>query len=90
MAALLYVSVFPFGVFFFCFFFSFFLDGDVPRGPSYGVYISQRIRFARESNHFADFNARNKTLTTKLLQQGIGIIIIGKFLFLSFIDDATN
>ena len=24
-----------------------FLDGDVPRSPSYGVYISQRIRFAR-------------------------------------------
>ena len=23
-----------------------FLDGDVPRSPSYGVYISQRIRFA--------------------------------------------
>ena len=24
-----------------------FLDGDVPRPPSYGVYISQLIRFAR-------------------------------------------
>ena len=24
-----------------------FLDGDVPRHPSYGVYISQLIRFAR-------------------------------------------
>ena len=24
-----------------------FLDGDVPRRPSYGVYISQLIRFAR-------------------------------------------
>ena len=24
-----------------------FLDGDVPRSPSYGVYISQLIRFAR-------------------------------------------
>ena len=24
-----------------------FLDGDVPRRPSYGVYISQHIRFAR-------------------------------------------
>ena len=23
-----------------------FLDGDVPRRPSYGVYISQLIRFA--------------------------------------------
>ena len=24
-----------------------FLDGDVPRSPSYGVYIFQLIRFAR-------------------------------------------
>ena len=24
-----------------------FLDGDFPRSPSYGVYISQLIRFAR-------------------------------------------
>ena len=37
-----------------------FLDGDVPRSTSYGVYISQLIRFARVSSHVADFNARNK------------------------------
>ena len=47
-----------------------FLDGDVPRSTSYGVYISQLIRFARVSSHVADFNARNKSLTVKLLQQG--------------------
>ena len=46
-----------------------FLDGDVPRRASYGVYISQLIRFARVCNHVADFNARNKCLTAKLLQQ---------------------
>ena len=33
-----------------------FLDGDVPRRPSYGVYISQLIRFARVSTHVTDFN----------------------------------
>ena len=32
-----------------------FLDGDVPRRPSYGVYISQLIRFARASSHVTDF-----------------------------------
>ena len=37
--------------------------------PSYGVYISQLIRFARVCNHVTDFNARNKCLTAKLLQQ---------------------
>ena len=47
-----------------------FLDGDVPCSTSYGVYISQLIRFARVSSHVADFNARNKSLTAKLLQQG--------------------
>ena len=47
-----------------------FLDGNVPHSTSYRVYISQLIRFARESSHVADFNARNKSLTAKLLQQG--------------------
>ena len=37
---------------------------------AYGVYISQLIRFARVSGRMADFNARNKSLTAKLLQQG--------------------
>ena len=46
-----------------------FLDGDVPRRVSYGVYISQLIRFAKVCNHVTDFNARNKCLTAKLLQQ---------------------
>ena len=47
-----------------------FLDGDVPRRPSYGVYISQLIRFARVCSHVVDFNTRNKCLTAKLLKQG--------------------
>ena len=46
-----------------------FLDGDVPRSASYGVYISQLIRFARVSIHVDDFNTRNKVLTAKLLRQ---------------------
>ena len=47
-----------------------FLDGDIPCATSYGVYISQLIRFARVSRHVADFNTRNKNLRTKLLKQG--------------------
>ena len=47
-----------------------FLDGDVPRRPSYGVYISQLIRFARACSHVDDFNTRNKCLIAKLLKQG--------------------
>ena len=50
--------------------FPFFFYGDVPRSTSYGVYICQLIRFAWVSSHISDFNARNKGLTAKLLQQG--------------------
>ena len=39
------------------------LDGDVPRSTSYGVCISQLIRFARVSSHVTDFSACNKILT---------------------------
>ena len=46
-----------------------FLDGDVPRRPSYGIYISQLIRFARVCSHVDDFNTRNKCLTAKLLKK---------------------
>ena len=44
-----------------------FLDGDVPRSLSYGVYISQLIRFARVCSNVDN---RNFFLTAKLLKQG--------------------
>ena len=47
-----------------------FLDGDVPRSPSYGVYIFQLIRFARMCSNVEDLNNRNLFLTAKLLKQG--------------------
>ena len=58
-----------------------FLDGDVPRHASHGVYISQFIRFARVRNHVADFNAQNKCLTGKLLQQGYRYHKLKKYIF---------
>ena len=47
-----------------------FLDSDVPHSPSYGVYISQLISFARESSNVTDFNTHSKLLTKKLPKQG--------------------
>ena len=47
-----------------------FLDGDVPRSPSYGVYISQLIRFAKVCSNVDDFNNSNLFLTANLLKQG--------------------
>ena len=38
--------------------------------PSYGVYISQLIRFATVCSNVDDFNNRNLFLTAKLLKQG--------------------
>ena len=34
-------------------------DGDVPHSLSYGVYISQLIRFARVCSNIDDLNSRN-------------------------------
>ena len=48
-----------------------FLDGVfLVRHPSYGVYISQLIRFARVFGHVDDSNTLNKFLTAELLKQG--------------------
>ena len=44
-----------------------FLDGDVPRSPSYGVYSSQLIRFERVCSNIDDFNNRTLFMTAKLL-----------------------
>ena len=63
-----------------------FLDGDVPRSTSYGVYISQIIRFARASSYVADFNTRNELFNQKLLNKAIGIINFANH-FQNFIDD---
>ena len=63
-----------------------FLDGDVPRSISYGVYNSQFIRIARASSHLVAFNTRNKLLTQNSLNKAIGIINFAK-LFLNFIAD---
>ena len=61
-----------------------FLDGDVPRRASYGIYILQLIRFTRVCNHVADFNARNRCLTAKLLQQGYRYHKLRKHFFLIY------
>ena len=45
------------------------LSGDVPRLPSYGVYISQLARFARCCTSVFDFNSKNLEITSKVLAQ---------------------
>ena len=47
-----------------------FLDGDVPRSASCGVYVSQLIRFAGVSGRVVGFGARGGGLTAGLLRRG--------------------
>ena len=63
-----------------------FLDGDVPRFTSHGVYISQLIRFSRASSYVAVFNTRKNCSLRNFLNKAIGIINFAKR-FLNFIDD---
>ena len=51
-----------------------FLDGDVPRSSSYGVYISQLVRFAIMCSNVDDLDNRNLFTTAKLLNKVIDII----------------
>ena len=44
-----------------------FLSGNIPSGPSYSVYISQLIRYARCCSHHDDFKYRYKCLVDRLL-----------------------
>ena len=62
------------------------LNGDVSRSPSYRVYISQLILFARVCSNVDDFNNRNLSLTAKLLKKVIDIIKFEKH----FLNSTTD
>ena len=64
--------------------------GDVPRYPSYGVYISQLIHYARVCSLVDDFINRNKVLTSKLLEQGYRYHKQTKAFFINYITDTQN
>ena len=46
-----------------------FLDGNIPKGPSYGVFISQLVRYARVNNSYSSFIVDCKLLVSKLVNQ---------------------
>ena len=47
-----------------------FLSRNIRSGPSYGVYISQLIRYAQCCSHYDDFRYCHKYLVDRLLSQG--------------------
>ena len=47
-----------------------FLSSNIPSSPSYGVYISQFIKYTSCCSHYEDFRYHNKCLADRLLSQG--------------------
>ena len=47
-----------------------FLPSNIPSGPSYGVYTSQLIRYARCCSYYDDFRHQHKMPVKRLVSQG--------------------
>ena len=47
-----------------------FLCSNIPQSPAYRVFVSQLIRYARDSSMYEDFIMRSQLLSSKLLKQG--------------------
>ena len=47
-----------------------FFSSNIPSSPSYGVYISQLIRYARCCSYHDDFDYLHRRLVGRLLSQG--------------------
>ena len=50
-----------------------FLSSSIPSSPSYDVYISQLIRYARSCSYYDDFGYCRKLLVDRLLSQGYAV-----------------
>ena len=46
------------------------MDSNIPAAPTYGVFVSQLVRYARACSSCEDFIARTKLLITRLIDQG--------------------
>jgi hypothetical protein len=51
-----------------------FICSNIPAAPTYGVYLSQRIRYSRACGSYQDFLDRGLLLTRKLLNQGFPLV----------------
>ena len=47
-----------------------FLSSNIPAGPSYDVYISQLIRYARSCSYYDDFRHGHKMLVERIVSKG--------------------
>ena len=54
------------------------VSGNIPAKQSYGVFVSQLIRYARCCQHLQDFSERTKILIHRLTNQGFKKLILKK------------
>ena len=54
------------------------LSSNITSGPSYGVYISQLMTYARCCSHYDNFGYRHKCLVDPLLPQGYIALMLEK------------
>ena len=66
-----------------------FLDGNIPKGQSYGIFISQLVRLARINSTFNNFILDCKNLIRKLERQSFSIAALRKR-FEVFVDKYFN
>ena len=55
-----------------------YLDGNIPKGQSYGIFISQLIRYARINTSFSNFTSDCKKLVTELFGQYCDVAALRK------------
>ena len=65
------------------------LDGNIPKSQSYGIFISQLIRYARINTSFSNFISDCKKLVTKLVGQYFDVAALRKR-FQGFINKHFN
>ena len=63
-----------------------FLIGNIPKGQSYGVFISQLVRYARINCSLSRFIDDVRRLVQKLIQQDFDAAALQRKLFQAFID----
>ena len=47
-----------------------YLSSNIPESPTYGVFVSQLIRYARVCSKYEDFLFRGSILVSKLMKKG--------------------
>ena len=63
------------------------MDSNIPESPTYGIYISRLIAFARACDFYQDFLFRHKNLVMKLVSQGFIVSRLkSKFVVFFFCD----